>query len=102
MTQRVFKIEKIVRVQPDLISLGFFMLRLTREERIAIRKLAKKETEHGEIALDFLKLLETQIVINTQQTQVRNGINFLELIGEIDEGRALQILDAPITREEKA
>jgi hypothetical protein len=87
--------------KPGLITLGFFMLRLTQTERIAIRKLAKKETENGEIALDFMKLLESQSIVNTKQPQVRDGINFLELIGELDEGRAVEILDAPITDEQR-
>jgi|GEM_PF-3539218 len=86
---------------PTLIALGFFMLRLTQKERISIRKLAKKETENGEIALDFMKLLESQTVINVQQEQVRDGLNFLELIGELEEGRALEILDASIIDEER-
>ena len=85
-----------------LIRLGFFMLRLTQAERIAIRRLAKQDTANGEIALDFMKLLESQTVINLQQPQVRQGIEFLESISELGEGRASVILDTPITDEERA
>ena len=85
-----------------LIRLGFFMLRLTQAERIAIRRLAKQDTANGEIALDFMKLLESQTVINLQQPQVRQGIEFLESIGELGEGRASEILDTPVTDEERA
>jgi len=102
MTQRVFKIEKPVIVKPDLITLGFFLLRLTQAERIAIRMLATEQTEQGFVALDFMKLLETQTAINLQQPQVRQGIEFLEQLTLLGEGRASEILDAPITDEERA
>ena len=102
MTQRVFKIEKPAIVKPDLITLGFFMLRLTQAERIAIRLLATQQTEQGFVALDFMKLLETQTAINLQQPQVRQGIEFLEQLTLLGEGRASEILDAPITDEERA
>jgi hypothetical protein len=86
---------------PALITLGFFMLRLTQKERIAIRREARKDSETGEIALDFMKLLESQTVINLEQGQVINGLHFLELIKLLEEGRAAQILGAPITDEER-
>jgi len=86
---------------PALITLGFFMLRLTQAERIAIRREAKKDSKTGDIALDFMKLLESQTVINLEQAQVINGLHFLELIKVLDEGRAAQILGAPITDEER-
>jgi hypothetical protein len=86
----------------NLITLGFFLLRLTPKERIEIRKLAAKQTEQGFVALDFMKLLETQTAINLEQPQVRQGIEFLEQLTLLGEGRASEILNTPITDEERA
>jgi len=97
-----FKTVEVVKPVNKIITLGFFMLRLTQAERIAIRRLAKQDTEQGFVALDFMKLLETQTAINLQQPQVRQGIEFLESISELGEGRASVILDTPITDEERA
>ena len=97
-----FKTVEVVKPVNKIITLGFFMLRLTQAERIAIRRLAKQDTEQGFVALDFMKLLETQTAINLQQPQVRQGIEFLESISGLGEGRASEILDAPITDEERA
>jgi len=97
-----FKDVAVVKPVNKLITLGFFLLRLTQAERIAIRILATQQTEQGFVALDFMKLLETQTAINLQQPQVREGIEFLEQLTLLGEGRASVILDTPITDQERA
>jgi hypothetical protein len=87
--------------QPKLITRGMFKLRMTQEERIAIRVLAMSGTEEGMVAMDFNDLLSDIPVVDLDQQEVKDGINFLESVGVLNEGRASQILNTEITSREK-
>jgi len=87
--------------QPKLITRGMFKLRMTQAERIATRVLALSGTENGMVAMDFNDLLSDVPIVDLDQKEVKDGINFLEAIGVFSEGRASEILNAEITSREK-
>jgi len=87
--------------QPKLITRGMFKLRMTQAERISIRVLALSGTEHGMVAMDFNDLLSDVPIVDLDQQEVKDGINFLEAIDVLSEGRASEILNAEITEGEK-
>jgi hypothetical protein len=87
--------------QPKLITRGMLKLRMTQQERIATRTLAMSGTENGMIAMDFNDLLSDVPIVDLDQQEVKDGINFLESVGVLNEGRASQILNTEITSREK-
>jgi hypothetical protein len=87
--------------QPKLITRGMFKLRMTQAERIATRVLALSGTPEGMVAMDFNDLLSDVPVVDLDQQEVKDGINFLESVGVFSEGRASEILNTEITEREK-
>lgn len=96
------RIEMPQPVEIPLIRQGYFKLRLTAQERIAIRQKAMEATQEGAIVFDFMDLLNSESRINLQQAEVQQGIGYLEQIGILDSGRANEILNTPLSDEEKA
>ena len=87
-------------IQKKLITRGMFKLRMTQTERIATRVLAMSGTGSGMIAMDFNDLRRDVPVVDLDQQEVKDGINFLEAVDVLGEGRASEILNAEITEEE--
>lgn len=75
-------------VQHHLSKLAFKQ-RLTQSERIAIRQAAEQSPE----IYDFQDLLDSATFVDLKRDDTINGVNFLESIGIIDEGRADEILN---------
>ena len=91
----------VVAKKQLVLTRGEFKLRMTQTERIATRVLALSGTENGMIAMDFNDLLSDVPIVDLDQQEVKDGMNFLESVGVLDEGRASQILNAEITEGEK-
>ena len=74
-----------------------FKLRLTQAERILIRETAKTNAT----VFDFQDLLDSGSHVDLNDSVLITGINAMEQLGLIAEGRAHEILSAPITDNER-
>lgn len=75
------------------------MRRMTQEERIAIRNLAKA----NDVAFDFMDLLDKAPngIVHLDDRDLVAGINTMEAAGKLAKGRAQEILSAPIQPGER-
>jgi hypothetical protein len=74
-----------------------FKQRFTTEERIAIRDAAQTNP----LVYDFEDLVNAATYIDLQRSDTINAVNAIEQAGLIAEGRAVEILTAPITDIER-
>jgi hypothetical protein len=96
------RLKEVINIpEPKFITRGMFKLRMTQEERIATRVLALSGTKEGMVAMDFNDLLSDVPVVDLDQQEVIDGMNFLELVGVLGKGRASEIVNAEITSREK-
>jgi len=70
------------------VTRGEFKLRMTQDERIAIRKLAMK----NDIVYDFMDLLSDIKIVPLDQPEVVAGINYCSSLGAFSKKRADEIL----------
>lgn len=90
------KIADPIVVVPKFITLLALNLRMTAEERTSVRSSADPEVQ------DLVYLLQVSRYIDLDHPVTRAGIRMLETKGLLGEGRALQILDAPIQDVERS
>ena len=83
---------------PKYITLLAYMLRLTKEERTAIRAA---EITNDDVA-DMLYLLRMAKFIDLDNPIVIGGLVFLESLGLLEPGRKEIILGSPVQEHEKA
>lgn len=74
-----------------------FKKRLTPAERIAIRDLAKVNSE----VYDYMDMLDTAPVVHLDDPMTRGGLQMLEAAGKLATGRAAAVLDAPVQENER-
>lgn len=74
-----------------------FKRRMTQDERIAIRNLAKT----NDIAFDFQDLLDSSPAIHLDDPDVTKGLEMMEAAGKLGVGRAQEILSGPIQPSER-
>lgn len=72
-------------------------LRLTQEERIAIREAAKNNAA----VYDFQDLLDSGSHADLDDPLLGVGLHAMEQLGLIAEGRTDEVLNAPITQNER-
>lgn len=75
-----------------------FKRRMTQEERIAIRNLAKT----NDIAFDFQDLLDSSPAVHLDDPDVTKGLEMMEAAGKLAPGRADEILSDPIQPSERS
>lgn len=73
-----------------------FKQRLTQAERIAIRNAAKE----NDLVYDFQDLLDSATFVDLKRQDTIDGVNQLEQSGLLAEGRADEILNAPVQQHE--
>lgn len=73
-----------------------FKLRFTQEERIAIREASKVNP----VVFDFQDLLDSGSHADLADDVLITGLNAMESLSLLDEGRANEILSAPILEHE--
>jgi hypothetical protein len=79
-------------VRPPHITKLAFKQRMTAAERIAIRTRAATDP----IVADFLDLVNDATFIDLNHEENAMGLAYLEQQGDLDEGRANEILTSPI------
>lgn len=79
-----------------------FLKRFTGDEDRAIEEASRADTELGAALRRNLSLVKAASVIDLALVDpTRNGVLALEAVGLIGTGRAAQILDGPITDDER-
>lgn len=74
-----------------------FKLRFTQEERVLIREAAKENP----VVFDFQDLLDSGSHADLKDHVLITGLNTMEELALIGEGRAIEILTAPIKEHER-
>lgn len=74
-----------------------FKQRMTKNERIAVREAAKTNAE----VFDFQDLLDSATYVDLDRQDTIDGVNQLEASGLLADGRASEILTAPVEEHEK-
>lgn len=85
--------------EPDMrITKLAFKQRLTQAERIAIRSAAQTNP----VVYDFLDILDSATFIDLSRQETIDGLHAIEaIVPEMQEGRANEILTAPIEDHER-
>lgn len=73
-----------------------FKQRLTQAERISIREAAATNP----LVFDFMDILDSATYIDLSRQDTIGGVNAMEVAGLLDEGRADEILTAPVQEHE--
>lgn len=86
---------------PEVIDMRItkqkFKLRFTQEERVLIREAAKTNP----VVFDFQDLLDSGSHADLEDPVLIAGLNAMEQLALIEEGRANEILTAPIQEHER-
>ena len=77
-----------------------FLSRFTDEEAITLDLASIGATVEAATIRRYLSKVNAATFIDLSRADTREGINALETMGIIGEGRAIEILDTPITPEE--
>lgn len=93
--QYVFK--KYIEKENKNISALSFKLRMTAQERIAIRESAKTDG----VVFDFMDLMNSASFIDLSRRDTQDGVNYLESKGLLAKGRSLEILNNPVKSGEQ-
>lgn len=91
-----FKVEQ-APVLPPLITKLAFKQRLKQEERIAIRTAAQANP----VVYDFQNLIDSATFVDLSRQDTIDGLTAIESAGLLAEGRANEILTAPIQDHER-
>jgi len=91
-------IEYPISDEQDLkVTIQKFKLRLTQDERIAIREAAKENP----VVFDFQDLLDSGSHADLLDDVLIKGLSAMEPLGLMAQGRAQEILSAPIQDNER-
>ena len=91
------KIYSFVKPKSNHITIKAFRNRFTMEEKVAIEDAAKENTT----VKVFLEDLHSSTFVNLNDEQLIQGLEALESLGLIDEGRAEVITQSPIQPNER-
>lgn len=78
-----------------------FLDRLLPEEEIAIDLASVGETPEAAAVRRFMRRIDMSPFVDLGLKQTKDGLHMVEQAGLIDEGRALEILTAPIREHER-
>lgn len=103
-----YEIEGVPVVIDRRVTRLAFRKRFTQAEKIAIELVAlddpaapqEQRTRAAALRVD-MKDTDSATFIDLDRTDAREGVRALELLGLLDDGRALEILDAEIQPEER-
>lgn len=90
---------------PEVIDMRItkrcFLDRLFPEEEIAIDLASVGETPEAAAVRRFMRRIDMSPFVDLGLKQTKDGLHMVEHAGLIDEGRALEILTAPIKEHER-
>ena len=78
-----------------------FRLRFTPEERVGIEFASRQNTVEAAALRDYIDLVALAEWVDLDKPLVRDGVNGLVTFGLLTAERAAQILDAPVTDDER-
>lgn len=96
--------DPVVEVAPVRITKLAFKLRLTSQERKAVRNAkstGKNASPNSEDVDDFMDLMDTATYVDLSSPLVLAGLQLMQGEGLLTESRVTEILSAPVTAEEK-